>query len=295
MSPLEAIAEKVNVGERLTGTDGQELASTADLIGLGMLAEEARRHRHADRATFLRVAHVTPATAAEAGPFPAAAGEVRLEGAPESIDEAATAVRAVVSRAGRIPVSAFSLAELTELARRAGISLGACLARLKDAGLERVAKASVESAGFEMAFEAAANAGIAVDRVVFERAGEDWMDRIQGLVHFQDATSSVSICAPVPPRSQSTAPTTGYDDLKKIALARLLVDNIETIQIDWAHYGPKLAQVALTFGADDLDDVPAVDDTSLGPRRTPLEDVQRHIRAASLVPVERNGRFELKI
>ena len=48
-------------------------------------------------------------------------------------------------------------------------------------------------------------------------------------------------------------PTTGYDDVKRIALARLVVDNIASIQVDWTLYGPKLAQVALTVGADDID------------------------------------------
>ena len=38
-----------------------------------------------------------------------------------------------------------------------------------------------------------------------------------------------------------------------LALARLLVDNIDSIQVDWGRYGAKLAQVALIFGADDVD------------------------------------------
>ena len=53
-------------------------------------------------------------------------------------------------------------------------------------------------------------------------------------------------------------PTTGYDDVKMVALARLAAPNIPSIQVDWPRYGPKLAQVALTFGADDLDGVSAV-------------------------------------
>ncbi len=52
-------------------------------------------------------------------------------------------------------------------------------------------------------------------------------------------------------------------------------------------YGPKLAQVALTFGANDVDRVSPVDDDSLGRRRTALEDVKRNIIAAGFTPVER--------
>jgi len=57
-------------------------------------------------------------------------------------------------------------------------------------------------------------------------------------------------------------------------------------------YGPKLAQVALTVGADDVDAVSPIDDLSQGPRRTALEEIRRNILAADLEPVERNGRFE---
>ena len=87
-------------------------------------------------------------------------------------------------------------------------------------------------------------------------------------------------------------PTTGYDDVKRVALARIIVTNVPSIQVDWALYGPKLAQVALTVGADDVDAVSAEDDESQGRRRAPLEEIQRNIRAASQDPVERNGRFD---
>jgi 2-iminoacetate synthase ThiH len=77
-----------------------------------------------------------------------------------------------------------------------------------------------------------------------------------------------------------------------VALARVAVQNIPSIQVDWALYGPKLAQVALTVGADDVDAVSAEDDSGLGRRRAPLEEILRNIRAAAQDPVERNGRFE---
>jgi aminodeoxyfutalosine synthase len=87
-------------------------------------------------------------------------------------------------------------------------------------------------------------------------------------------------------------PTTGYDDVKRVALARLAVHNIPSIQIDWALYGPKLAQIALTVGADDVDAVSAEPETSEGRRRAPLEEIRRNIRAAGQEPIERNGRFD---
>ena len=107
------------------------------------------------------------------------------------------------------------------------------------------------------------------------------------------ATSAVDpgVCAAAA-HVNPAVPTTGYDDVKRVALARLFVDNVPSIQVDWSLYGPKLAQVALTVGADDVDAVSAVDDMTEGRRRAPLEEIRRNIRAAGSEPVERNGRFD---
>jgi aminodeoxyfutalosine synthase len=68
-----------------------------------------------------------------------------------------------------------------------------------------------------------------------------------------------------------------------------VLPSVKYIQVDWAQYGPKLAQVALTFGANDLDRVSTTDDESLGKRRTSVEDVKRNIVAAGFTPVERSA------
>src|SRR5204863_5002423 len=96
-----------------------------------------------------------------------------------------------------------------------------------------------------------------------------------------------------PRRVNPAAPSTGYDDVKHVALARVIVDNVPSIQVDWALYGPKLAQVALTVGADDVDAVSPLEETTEGRRRAPLEEIRRNIRAAGQEPAERNGRFDL--
>ena len=100
--------------------------------------------------------------------------------------------------------------------------------------------------------------------------------------------------APLPRRVNPAAPTTGFEDVKHIALARLICDNVPSIQVDWSLYGPKLAQVALTVGADDVDGVSAEDESPEGRRRAPLEEIRRNIIAASQQPAERNGRFDLR-
>ena len=109
---------------------------------------------------------------------------------------------------------------------------------------------------------------------------------------WHSAVGIVRAFAPLP-RVVAPRPSTGYDDVRQVALARLLVDNIDSIQVDWSLYGPKLAQVALAFGADDVDAVSPIDSTELGWRRAPLEEIVRNICAAGLTPVQRNGRFEI--
>jgi 2-iminoacetate synthase ThiH len=76
-----------------------------------------------------------------------------------------------------------------------------------------------------------------------------------------------------------------------VALSRLAFDDVKiygpvSIEVDWSLYGPKLAQVALTFGADHVDAVTATSDVALGPRRATVEDVERNIRAAGFEPRE---------
>jgi len=111
----------------------------------------------------------------------------------------------------------------------------------------------------------------------------------------QQLVGVIRAFAPLPRRTNAAVPTTGYDDVKRIALARLFVENIPSIQVDWSLYGPKLAQVALTVGADDVDGVSAADDTGTGPRRAPLEEIRRNIQAAGLQPAERDGRFDRRV
>ena len=96
---------------------------------------------------------------------------------------------------------------------------------------------------------------------------------------------------PLAVETSADQPTTGYDDVKMVAIARLAAPDIPTIQVDWQRYGPKLAQVALTFGADDIYGVSSSDEAPEGRRRAPLEEIRRNIEAAGFEPVERDGRF----
>ena len=74
----------------------------------------------------------------------------------------------------------------------------------------------------------------------------------------QGAYGIIQSINPLPIALATFRPTTGYEDVKMVALARLAAPDVPSIQVDWLRYGPKLAQVALTFGADDIDGMSAV-------------------------------------
>lgn len=274
----------------ITLSDAARLMSGHNLIAIGVQADEARRARHQDRTTFIRVVHV-PFDASAVPQVPPDAGELRIDGTPRDLAHAVARIAAVVAASGSVPVTALALHDLAGLGNPADVAI-----RLKRAGLALIAEAIVDDKrDTRPLVRAAQQAGLGIARLTVGRltgAPLDLLERVRDLAgEFPGAFRSF---APLPRHVDAASPTTGYDDVKLVALARLYLDEIDTIQVDWALHGPKLAQVALTFGADDLDNViaDAPDANLLGRRRAPLEEVQRNIRAASFVPVQRDAFFQ---
>ena len=90
--------------------------------------------------------------------------------------------------------------------------------------------------------------------------------------------------------------TTGLDDLRHIATARLVLDNVAHIKAYWIMITPKLAQVALSFGADDIDGT-VVEETIYHMAGSETRDylsrteLERIVREAGYVPVERDTLY----
>jgi aminodeoxyfutalosine synthase len=136
--------------------------------------------------------------------------------------------------------------------------------------------------------------GLALTRLIVQSlAASDRIEIVLRARDLQEAVGGFRVFAPLPRTASIAAPSTGYDDVKQVAIARLLATGIESIQVDWPLYGPKLAQFALTIGADDVDGVAAVDPGTLGTRRSPVEEMRGNIASAALEPVERNARYEV--
>lgn len=289
---IEPLLERLLAGEELSASEQSALCESRDLLALGMAADEVRRRRHGAQVTFVRVADVPVESAATgAAAWEGSPGEIRILGAPADLAQAIAAVRIVVAAAGGVPVTAFSL---TDIERMSGDAAAASewLAALKHAGLTAVAEAPADTLQSPDALcAAAAAAGLPIARLTVERVAvadrQALLSRVAALVQ---AHSSLTVFAPLPRKAGGLTPSTGYDDVHLVALARLLVP-VDHIQVDWQRYGPKLAQVALTFGADDVDGVSPKDEVTEGRRRSPLEEIRRNILAASGQPVERRALF----
>ena len=87
----------------------------------------------------------------------------------------------------------------------------------------------------------------------------------------------------------------GYDYLRTLALSRLALDNVTHVQGSWVTQGPKLGQVALFFGADDLGSIMLEENVvaAAGARHRMLQgDMERLIREAGLTPRQRRTLYE---
>jgi aminodeoxyfutalosine synthase len=131
---------------------------------------------------------------------------------------------------------------------------------------------------------------------------EDRVDHLVRIRELQDETAGFLGFIPLAFHPEETQlphlpPATGLTDLKVIAVARLMLDNVEHVKAYWVQIGEKLAPVALHFGADDL--VGTVTEetithaagakTESGLSRAEME---RMIRGAGREPFERDAFYE---
>jgi aminodeoxyfutalosine synthase len=291
VSNVESLMERVSAGERLAADDIAQLASTPDILLLGMLADTLRRQLHGTRVTYLRVASCAFDESFIDAVLPTAR-EVRLRGTPGSLDVAVTAVARAKAVAGERAVSGFSWAAIEALAQD-GATIARVLEELRGAGLDAIAHLPLDGiADPAAALERLVAAGFRQLRLTIDRApAAGRVALLLGAAALQERWNCIQSINPLPLVLNAVRPTTGYEDVKMVAIARLAAPNIPTVQVDWLRYGPKLAQVALTFGSDDLDGVTPSAEAPDGRRRAPLEDVRRNIEAAGFTPAERDGRF----
>jgi aminodeoxyfutalosine synthase len=289
-STFDERMERISRGDRLTADEIRELAHTPDVLPLGMMADALRRQRHGTRATFLRVASCAFDQSFSDSVLPAAR-EIRITGSPDTLDIAVSAVETARGVAGDRTVAGFAWGDVERLA--AATTVAQVLGKLRAAGLDALAELPIDEArDLRTAMRHLIDAGF--DRLrlsVIRVAAAERTDVLLRAGELQEELGAVHSLDPLPTALHAFRPTTGYEDVKMVAIARLAAPAVPSIQVDWRRYGPKLAQVALTFGADDMYGVSASDEAPEGRRRAPLEEIRRNIQAAGFEPVERDGHF----
>src|ERR1700677_3280513 len=237
-----------------------------------------------------------------------------------SLDWFCQMLRGLKQRFPQVHLKAFTMVEIAYFARRQKISVRETLERLRDAGMD-----SLPGGGAEIFHER-------VRRIICDHKidGNEWLetarvahglglrsnctmlyghieneeDRADHLVRLrelQDETHGFVTFIPLAFHPDNTAlhhvpKTTGFDDIKNIAVSRLMLDNIPHIKAYWVMMTPRIAQVAQRFGADDLDGTiveerihhDAGATTTQGLRRTELLQL---IRRAGRVPMERDTLY----
>ena len=186
-------------------------------------------------------------------------------------------LRGLKQRYPKVHLKAFTMVEIGYFAQRTKLTTREVLAKLKDAGMD-----SMPGGGAEIFADR-------VRRIICDHklSGQQWLDtareahqmgvlsnctmlyghleteedRIDHLVKLralQDDTHGFQTFIPLAFHPEHTAlehvpKTTGFNDVREIAVARLMLDNIPHIKAYWVMMTPKVAQIALRFGADDLD------------------------------------------
>ena len=229
-------------------------------------------------------------------------------------------IRGLKQRCPTVHLKAFTMVEVGYFARIAKLSIKETLQKMKDAGVDslpgggaeifhpRVRKIicdhkvsgqmwlSIARQAHEIGFHS--NATMLYGHVETE---EERVDHLIKLRELQDETHGFVTFIPLAFHPDNTAlahipKPTGYADLRNIAVSRLLLDNFAHIKAYWIMLSPAIAQIALRFGANDLDGTVVEEKIYHDAGATTSEftsraDLERLIRAAGRVPVERDTLY----
>jgi aminodeoxyfutalosine synthase len=350
---LEPIAEKVQSGERLNFDDGVALYRSGDILAVGWLANLVRERMHGDTAYFNVNRHINPTNVCvascrlcafgkkkgEAGTYTMAleeAWETAATGYTDAVTEFHIVgglhpdlpfeyfldlVRGLKERFPKTHVKAFTMVEVSFLAKRAKLTIRETLQKMKDAGVDSMPGGGAEifadrirhiicdhkidggewletaKLAHQMGFRS--NATMLYGHV---ESDEDRVDHLLRLRAVQDETGGFQTFIPLSFHPDHTAlahipKSSGMLDIRQIAVGRLLLDNFPHIKSYWQMVTPKMAQISLRFGADDIDGTVVEEKiyhdagatTPQGMRRA---DLVRMITEAGRVPFERDTLYK---
>ncbi len=221
-----------------------------------------------------------------------------------------------------VHIKAFTAVEIVEIARVGKVSIENALKDLIEAGLDSLPGGGIEvlskrvhqelfqkkldGDGWLDVARTAAKIGLKQYATMLYGHIETAEERIEHLIQLrelQDETNHFLCMTPLSFHPEGTelshiSTLTGYDDLKNIAISRLMLDNFDHIKSFWIMNTPEITQMSLWYGADDADGL--VQDYEItyitgdyGNKKQFLtyDNMTRMIREANRNPIERDSLY----
>ncbi|MFN8391961.1 MAG: aminofutalosine synthase MqnE [Bdellovibrionota bacterium] len=222
----------------------------------------------------------------------------------------------------RLHIKAFTAVEIHYFAEKFGMSYEDVLRALVDAGLgslpgggaelfpdrvrKKLCRDKVDADGWLDVHRTAHRMGLKSNCTMLYGTVEKLEERVEHLVRLRDLqneTGGFQAFIPLAyhPENNRLGPIgapTGADDLRTIAVSRLMLNNIPHIKAYWVMLGVKTSQLAQRFGSNDMDGTVTEEKIyHMAGARTPdaldVEELRKLIRDIGRVPVERTTTYEL--
>ena len=229
-------------------------------------------------------------------------------------------VRGLKERFPQVHIKAFTMVEVAFLAKRGKMTIEETLRRMKAAGVDSmpgggaeifadrirhiICDHKIDGAEWLETAKMAHKLGLRSNATMLYGHVEDDEDRVDHLVRLraaQDETGGFQTFIPLAFHPDNTAldhipRTTGMLDLRQVAVGRLMLDNFAHVKAYWQMMTPKIAQIALRFGADDIDGTVVEekiyhDAGATTPQGVRRADLVRLITEAGRRPVERDTMY----
>jgi aminodeoxyfutalosine synthase len=218
-------------------------------------------------------------------------------------------------------IKAFTAVEIDYFSKISGLSLIDTLFSLKEAGLDlipgggaeifarrvrkKICPEKIDGQRWLQIIETAHGIGLKSNATLLYGHFETYRNRVQHMLklrELQDRTGGFQSFIPLSFHPANTnipkaGYTSGIDDIKTIAIARLFLDNFPHIKAYWIMLGEKVAQIALLFGADDLEGTVIEEKITHSAGALSGEALTRKalvnlIKKAAKIPVERNSFYQ---
>lgn len=213
----------------------------------------------------------------------------------------------------QVAIKAFTAVELNYMISKAGLTIAEGLQLLKDAGMESIPGGGAEIFAPEIRNEICPQKGSAEQWLALHRAAhklgidtnatmlyghiesiEHRIDHLMRLRELQDETGGINAFIPLKFRSANNSlshlgETSVTDDLRTLAMSRLILDNVAHIKAYWVMYGKTTTELALAFGADDIDGT--IDDSTKIYSMAGADDTRPTMSVDDIVRICSNAGF----